>query len=162
MGQYTTRLSSCTTTMHHLGSHRYTVLAWMDCMMPYPDGMIAHACAQGASFITPSLVSPSWSIPVNELGPFHCLSPRVWVSSHTPMRHQAPNVWVLQRHLDTLSQDLRVLVGKCFALSPILLSPGSAHSGMDDASYNASFRLLCASLYFICLTEACSVSQSCR
>jgi hypothetical protein len=34
------------------------------------------------------------------------------------MCHQAPNVWVLQRHSDTLSQDLRASVGKCFALSP--------------------------------------------
>jgi hypothetical protein len=61
------------------------------------------------------------------------------------MRHQAPNVWVSQRHSDTLSQDLRALVGKCFALSPILLSTGSAHSDMDDASYDASFRFLRAS-----------------
>ena len=45
-------------------------------MMPYPDRMIACVCAQGASFILPLLVSPSWSISVNELGPFQCLSPR--------------------------------------------------------------------------------------
>ena len=41
-------------------------------------------------------------------------------------------------------QDLRALVGKCFALSPTLLSTGSAHSDVDGASYDASFRFLCA------------------
>ena len=61
------------------------------------------------------------------------------------MRHQAPNVWVSQRNSDTLSQDLRSFVGKFFALSPILLSTGSAHSDMDDASYDASFTFLCVS-----------------
>ena len=61
------------------------------------------------------------------------------------MCHQAPNVWVLQCHSDTPSQDLRSLVGKCFALSPILLSTGSAYSDMDDASFDASFTFLYAS-----------------
>ena len=37
------------------------------------------------------------------------------------------------------------LVGKCFALSPILLSTGSAYSDMDDASFDASFTFLYAS-----------------
>ena len=49
---------------------------------------------------------------------------------------------------DTPSQDLRALVGKCFALSPMLLSTGSAHSDMDGASYDASSRFLCASYMF--------------
>ena len=53
--------------------------------------------------------------------------------------------WVLQRCSDTLSQDLRALVGKCFALSPILLSTASAPSNMNDASDDAFFRLLRAS-----------------
>ena len=65
------------------------------------------------------------------------------------MRRQAPNVWVSQRHSDTLSQDMRALVGKCPALSPTLLSTGSAHSNMDDASYDASFSFLCAKIGFI-------------
>ena len=41
---------------------------------------------------------------------------------------------------------MRALVRKCLALSPILLSIGSAHSSdMDGASYDASFSFLCAS-----------------
>ena len=64
------------------------------------------------------------------------------------MRHQVPNVWVLQRRLDTLSQDLRASVGKCFALSPVLLNTGTARSDMNDASYDAFFRLLRAGSIF--------------
>ena len=63
--------------------------------------------------------------------------------------------WVLKRCSDTFSQDLRASVRKCFALSPILLSTGTACSDLDDASYDASFRSP-----HIGLTEACSVSQS--
>ena len=73
------------------------------------------------------------------------------------MRRQAPNVWVSQRHSDTLSQDLRALVGKCFALSPTLLSTGSAHSNVDDASYDASFSFLCAS-YILSISQKLVVS----
>ena len=64
------------------------------------------------------------------------------------MRRQAPSVWVSQRLSDTLSQDLRALVGKCFALLPILLSTGTVRSDVDDASYDASFRSLRASHIF--------------
>ena len=65
--------------------------------------------------------------------------------------------WVLQRCSDTLSQDLRALVGKCFALSPILLSTGSAPSDMDDASDDASFRLLSAT-YILSVSRKLVVS----
>ena len=52
------------------------------------------------------------------------------------------------------------MVRKCFALSPTLLNTGSAYSDMDDASYDASLRFLCARYIFTYLTEACSVCQS--
>jgi hypothetical protein len=43
-----------------------------------------------------------------------CLPPNIWVSSHAPLRRQAPNIWVSQRLFGHpgLGQDPRACVGK--------------------------------------------------
>jgi hypothetical protein len=59
------------------------------------------------------------------------------------------------------TRNLRALVGKCFALSPILLSTGTARSGMDEASYDAPSRLLRAS-YILSVSRKLVVSVKVR
>jgi hypothetical protein len=103
-----------------------TLYSWMSCQydaLPSWDdcSRVRAGCVFSLLRSFPFLVNPG-----QRASPSRCLSPRVWVSSHTPMRRQAPNVWVSHRRSDTPSQDLRALVGKCFAISPIMLSTGSA------------------------------------
>jgi len=69
-----------------------------------------------------------------------CLPPNIWVSSHAPLRRQAPNIWVSQRLFGHpgLGQDPRACVGKVlrtFArIAPLLCFISRQISSEDLAS----------------------------